>query len=68
MMKTLKKTILNNLINEQITKLEVLDSITEMYMKSKEFQDLSPKERELVMRLNTNQKEYLNNIDAYIKY
>ncbi len=66
-MKSLKK-LLNNLINEQITKLEVLDSIMEIYMKSKEFQNLSPRERELIMRLNTNQKEYLNNIDNYIKY
>lgn len=66
-MKQLKSS-LNALINEQVTKLEILDSITEIYMRSDEFKKLSPKERELVMRLNTNQKEYLNNINAYIKY
>lgn len=66
-MKQLKSS-LNALINEQVSKLEVLDTITEIYMRSDEFKKLSPKERELVMRLNTNQKEYLNNINAYIKY
>lgn len=67
MMKSLKKS-LNSLINEQIKNLELLDSIFEIYTNSKEFQNLSAQERELLLRLKTNQKEYLNNINKYIKY
>ena len=67
MMKSLKKS-LNTLINEQIKNLELLDSIFEIYTNSKEFQNLSTQERELLLRLKTNQKEYLNNINKYIKY
>lgn len=66
-MKTLKDS-LNTLISEQIKKLEVLDSITEVYTNSKEFQNLNPQERDLIFRLKANQKEYLNNINKYIKY
>jgi len=67
MMKSLKKS-LNTLISEQIKNLELLDSIFEIYTNSKEFQNLSAQERELLLRLKTNQKEYLNNINKYIKY
>lgn len=66
-MKTLKDS-LNTLISEQIKKLEILDSITEVYTNSKEFQNLNPQERDLIFRLKANQKEYLNNINKYIKY
>jgi len=67
MMNSLKKS-LNSLIKEQVKVLELLDSITEIYTSSKEFQNLSAQERELILRLKTNQKEYLNNINKYIKY
>ena len=67
MMNSLKKS-LNSLIKEQIKALELLDSITEIYTDSKDFQNLSAQERELILRLKTNQKEYLNNINKYIKY
>jgi hypothetical protein len=66
-MNSLKKS-LNNLINEQIKNLELLDSIMEVYTSSKEFQNLNAQERDLIFKLKTNQKEYLNNINKYIKY
>lgn len=66
-MNSLKKS-LNNLINEQVKNLELLDSIMEVYTNSKEFQNLDVQERDLIFRLKTNQKEYLNNINKYIKY
>lgn len=66
-MNTLKKS-LNKLINDQIKNLEILDSITEVYTNSKDFQNLNVQERDLLLRIKANQKEYLNNINKYIKY
>ncbi len=67
MMTSLKKS-LGALIEEQVKRLELLDGITEIYINSKEFQNLNPKERELVYKLKATQKELLNTIDKYIKY
>lgn len=66
-MNSLKKS-LNNLIKEQVRNLELLDSITEVYTNSSEFKNLNEQEREVILRLKTNQKEYLNNINKYLKY
>jgi hypothetical protein len=66
-MTSLKKS-LGALIEEQVKRLELLDGITEIYINSKEFQNLNPKERELVYKLKATQKELLNTIDKYIKY
>lgn len=66
-MNTLKNS-LNKLINDQVKNLEILDSIIEVYTNSKDFQNLNVQERDLLLRIKTNQKEYLNNINKYIKY
>lgn len=66
-MNSLRKS-LNNLIKEQVRNLELLDSITEVYTNSSEFKNLNEQEREVILRLKTNQKEYLNNINKYLKY
>lgn len=66
-MNSLKKS-LNSLIKDQIKNLELLDGIFEIYTSSKEFQNLSSQEKDVILRLKTNQKEYLNNINKYIKY
>ena len=66
-MKSLKGSLMT-LIKEQVKNLEVLDSIIEVYTNSKEFQNLNEQERDLLFRLKANQKEYLNNINKYIKY
>lgn len=67
MMTSLRKS-LNSLIKEQIKNLELLDSITEVYINSKEFTNLNVQERDVIFKLKAAQKEYLNTINKYIKY
>ena len=66
-MNDIKKSI-NNLLKEQIKNLELLNSLTDIYTESKDFQNLYEQERNLLFRLKAAQKEYLNTIDKYIKY
>ena len=66
-MSDIKKSI-NNLLKEQIKNLELLNSLTDIYTESKDFQNLYEQERNLLFRLKAAQKEYLNTIDKYIKY
>lgn len=66
-MSDIKKSI-NNLLKEQIKNLELLNSLTDIYIESKDFQNLYEQERNLLFRLKAAQKEYLNTIDKYIKY
>ena len=66
-MSDIKKSI-NNLLKEQIKNLELLNSLTDIYTESKDFQNLYEQERNLLFRLKAAQNEYLKTIDKYIKY
>ncbi len=67
-METKLKKSITNIIKDQIKNLEVVDSLLDIYISSKEFKELNIEQREMILNMKRAQSEHLNTINKYLKY